>query len=117
MAACAVALAACAGLGERSYDWGDYDGALYKSTEPRLAGQELSRLEDHVRAVEQSRGRVAPGLYAELGTMHLQAGNQEQALAYYRKERDTWPESARLMDRLIAQPPAAPAAPTREGKL
>jgi hypothetical protein len=44
---------------------------------------------------------MPPGLYAELGTLYLQMGEQVKAIAMYVKERDTWPESKSLMDALI----------------
>ena len=44
---------------------------------------------------------VAPGLYAELGTLYLQGGDNARAIVFYTKERDAWPESRTLMDGLI----------------
>lgn len=51
--------------------------------------------------MEAARQKVAPGLYAELGTLYLQAGDASRAVALYTKERDAWPESRGLMDALI----------------
>ena len=58
-------------------------------------------LELHIAKMEQSQQKTAPGLYAELGTLYLQAGDSTKAVAMYTKERDAWPESKGLMDALI----------------
>jgi hypothetical protein len=96
------------------YDWGGYDGMLYQSyKEPNTTADNMKKLEAHVQAVEQGKGKVAPGLYADLGMLQLQAGNKEKAQEYFRKERAAWPESATLMDALInngAMPKAAKEA-------
>lgn len=59
-------------------------------------------LEKHISSVEQSKQKVAPGLYAELGTLYLQQGNNAKAIDLYSKERDAWPESKSLMSAMIA---------------
>lgn len=58
-------------------------------------------LEKHISSVEQSKQKVAPGLYAELGTLYLQQGNTGKAVDLYSKERDSWPESKGLMNAMI----------------
>ena len=84
------------------YDWGGYDGVLYQAyKQPGEAGAQMQKLETHIRNLEQHKRKVAPGLYADLGTMYLQAGNREKALENYRRERAEWPESATLMDAMI----------------
>jgi hypothetical protein len=100
--AATLLLGAC-GTTSGLYDWGGYDTVLHQShQQPDRAADSMHKLEAHVAAVEQRHGKVAPGLYAELGTMFLKAGNREQALANYRKEKAAWPESATLMQALIA---------------
>lgn len=84
------------------YNWGGYDGLLYQAyKEPGQAAEQMQKLEAHIRALEQGKQKVAPGLYADLGTLYLQAGDREKALANFRKERDEWPESITLMDAMI----------------
>jgi len=58
-------------------------------------------LEAHIGAMEKSNQKVAPGLYAELGTLYLQTGSSDLAISYYTKERSAWPESRTLMTALI----------------
>lgn len=84
------------------YQWGGYDAMLYQSYKnPEKAVEFRQGLELHIEKMEAARQKVAPGLYAELGTLYLQAGDASRAVALYTKERDAWPESRGLMDALI----------------
>lgn len=100
----ALSLTACAtpkrpiGL----YQWGGYDQMLYQGyQDPSHMETMRAELEAHIRSLEANQGRVAPGLYAELGTLYLQSGNTGRAIALYKSERDAWPESKGLMDAMI----------------
>lgn len=100
-AALALVLSGCA-TSTGLYNWGGYDALLYKSYKsPETAEANVQKLEAHVLSLEHAKQKVAPGLYADLGTMFLQAGNREKALLNFAKERDTWPESRALMDAMI----------------
>lgn len=84
------------------YNWGGYDQALYASYKDATKTDELRlKLETHIAAMEKSNQKVAPGLYAELGTLYLQSGASEKASGFYAKERDFWPESKGLMTSMI----------------
>ena len=84
------------------YQWGAYDDMLYRSYKSADKSDVFRLgLESHLTLMEQSKKKIAPGLYAELGTLYLQAGNRDKALSFYAKERDIWPESKVLMDALI----------------
>lgn len=86
----------------RLYNWGGYDQALYTGYKDVTRMEELRvTLEAHVTAMEASKQKVAPGLYAELGTLYLQAGSTSKAIGYYGQERQAWPESSQLMTSLI----------------
>jgi hypothetical protein len=92
-----AALCGCASK-KNLYDWGGYDGMLYQSYKcPEKAEAIRLQLEQHVSAVETAKQKVAPGLYADLGTMYLQAGDRQKAVLYFGRERDNWPESVALM--------------------
>jgi hypothetical protein len=98
--AATLALSACAP--PTIYQWGGYEQGLYASYKDPVQVESLRvKLETHIAQMEQSRQKVAPGLYAELGTLYLQAGGADKALAMYAKERDTWPESRGLMTAMI----------------
>jgi len=84
------------------YQWGGYDAMLYQSYKnPEKVIALRAGLESHIAQMELSKQKVAPGLYAELGTIYLQEGDSTKAVAMYTKERDAWPESRGLMDGLI----------------
>lgn len=93
------------GCANRLYQWGDFDSydsklyQLYKNSEKEFEVRQGLAL--HISKMEASKQKVAPGLYAELGTLHLQAGDADKAVELYIKERDAWPESRVLMDALI----------------
>lgn len=100
MIATCVLAAGCATPG--TYDWGRYDELLYRSYKDVTRTEELRiGLENHIAAMEAGGRKVAPGLYAELGTLYLQAGDSDTAIALYAKERAAWPESKGLMDAMI----------------
>lgn len=98
---CLTFLSACSTT-NHLYDWGTYEQDLYryyKKAATRPAA--LDNLLVLINRLESRNVRVAPGLYAELGTFYLEAGDPNRALKYYQKERDTWPESQKLMGALI----------------
>lgn len=96
----AAALSGCAS--QSLYQWGGYEGMLYQGyKDPTKMEAMRVGLESHIAELEQSGRKVAPGLHAELGTLYLQAGDGDKALASYRRERDTWPESRGLMEAMI----------------
>jgi len=96
----AAALSGCAV--PTLYQWGGYDQALYSGyKDPAQMDAMRVKLEAHIAAMEQSKQKVAPGLYAELGTLYLQAGSSTKAAGLYAQERDAWPESQGLMTAMI----------------
>lgn len=93
-------LGGCAAPG--MYQWGGYDRLLYDSYKyPDKVDALRQGLEAQVASSELSKRRVAPGLYAEIGTLYLQAGDSGKAVAFYAKEKELWPESGILMDALM----------------
>ena len=93
-------LTGCAAPG--LYQWGGYDQSLYAGYKDVTKMEALRiKLEAHVAEMEKSNARVAPGLYAELGTLYLKAGATQKAIDFYTKERNAWPESRVLMTSLI----------------
>jgi hypothetical protein len=95
-----VLLVGCAA--PRLYNWGGYDQALYAGYKDVTKMDELrTKLESHVAAMEASKQKVAPGLYAEVGTLYLQSGSRPKAIKFYMQERQAWPESTQLMTSLI----------------
>ena len=70
----------------------------------------ITNLTNNIRVAAALGMRVPPGEHAELGYLQYQAGNMTQAAAQFRLEKQLYPSSAPLMDRLLAkmQPHAQP---------
>jgi len=49
----------------------------------------------------EPEGKVPPGIYAEYGFAMYEQGNTQQAILYYQKEANKWPESRVFMNKLI----------------
>jgi hypothetical protein len=87
------------------YSYGDYSESYYNSKkEPTqksvLALQES--IKDAIKTAGESRsGRVAPGMYANLGYLYLKAGKTQEAILNFEKEKAIYPESIHFMDRMI----------------
>ena len=92
-------LSAC---GQKSmYYWGSYSSSLnsyYKN--PGERDKFIESLSKNIEKAE-AKNKVPPGLYAEYGFMMLETGATDQALVYFAKERDKWPESAAMMSKVI----------------
>lgn len=100
-AALALSLVGCANQ-NNLYRWGGYEDNLYAAyKDPTKAEAMRLKLESHIQETEKAGLKVAPGLYAELGTMYLQSGAQRKAIDYYALERKAWPESTQLMTAMI----------------
>ena len=84
------------------YQWGNYDSLLYQGyKDPTKMEAMKAALQNNIAESEKSGQKIAPGLYAELGTLYLQSGATDNAIVMYSHERDTWPESKGLMDAMI----------------
>ena len=85
------------------FEWGAYEQALYAYTvNPENRDAYKQSLEQAI-ARGRARNAVAPGLLAELGYLHLEDGDADQALQCFQEERSLFPESRVLMDRVIRQ--------------
>jgi len=100
-----VALAVPLGAGcapKRAYYWGDYDSALYTYYQnPQQSEAYVQRLGEIIQKAETEKDKVPPGLYAEYGYALFEAGRLDEAIIYYKKERDQWQESVVFMDKMI----------------
>lgn len=87
------------------YTYGNYSESYYNAkknvgTESALELQKS--IEYSIENTENSRsGRVAPGMYANLGYIYLKAGKTDKAIENFNKEKFIYPESAHFMDRMI----------------
>ena len=95
-----LAMGGCAS--NKLYQWGDYEDNLYAAYKDTTKSEALRlKLEAHIQAMEKAGQKVAPGLYAEVGTLYLQAGQRQAAMGWYQRERAAWPESTQLMTSMI----------------
>ena len=110
-----LSLAGCASAPQTLYTWGSYQRDLLKySKNPTETKQFSQALLVDIQKAEAGRG-VPPGLYAEYGYTLLDLGDVPGASVYFAKERDRWPESAELMNRLIARVNRSASAPEEGG--
>ena len=118
----AVLVTACT-TPQPMYEWGSYQPSLLAYAKNPKDTQIFA---DKVAAAikkGEATGRVPPGLYAEYGYALVELQQSEEAVIWFAKERDKWPESAFLMNRLIARleqtkaiAPAAKSSTTPSGK-
>ena len=87
---------------KRAYYWGDYDSALHTYYQnPQQTERYIERLGEIIQEAETGKDKVPPGLYAEYGYALFEAGRLEEAITYYKKEREQWQESVVFMDKMI----------------
>jgi hypothetical protein len=92
----------CASKPKELYQWGGYEQGLYAAYKDPVQVESLRvKLETLIAEMERVGQKVAPGLHAELGTIYLQMGATDKAIAQYAKERDAWSESRGLMTAMI----------------
>ena len=87
------------------YSYGNYSESYY-AAKKELTPESALALEKSIEyAIEHSNesrsGRVAPGMYANLGYIYLKSGNQAKAIESFEKEKLIYPESAHFMNRMI----------------
>src|SRR5437879_10726534 len=93
-----------AGCGPRVlYDWGRYEESLQASYIAHDDAKALSGLEATVTSARLAGHRVPPGACAEYGFALYGRGNRQQAIEYFEREAQLFPESKPLMDKLIAK--------------
>jgi hypothetical protein len=106
--AAALALIAGCAASPSLYYWGHYEDLVYASyaepgkVDPALQIQQLEADYEAARAHDR---RVPPGFHAHLGVLYFETGKPERARQAFLAEKAEFPESAVLMDRLLAQLP------------
>lgn len=99
------------------YEWGNYNNDLYKYYARSINQDELIV---HIKSIVQegeTQGKaVAPGMCAEYAYLLYERGQYNDALGFFQKEHDKWPESRVLMVKMIRNCKAKlnPPAPTGE---
>ncbi|EGJ51716.1 DUF4810 domain-containing protein [Desulfocurvibacter africanus] len=98
---------ACGGCANqnRHYYMGEYSSTLYacrKNPTPEEQAKHVQELENIIAKSEQRNLRVPPGIYAELGYIHLKAGEMAEARNYFEAENRLYPESKVFTTNLLA---------------
>ncbi|MEH6490226.1 DUF4810 domain-containing protein [Hyphomonas oceanitis] len=97
--ALALGLAACAT--PPRFEYGAYEPTLYAFyKKPEMREKFETALEAAIEKGEAS-DRLAPGLYAELGYLRLDQGDQAAAIQLFEKEASAFPESAYFMNGVV----------------
>ena len=99
-----LSLVGCASGPKSLYSWGTYPQQTYlllsvpEKTSPQ---EQIAKLEKDIEKAKAKNAAVPPGLYAHLGLLNLNLNNGPRALEYFELERQVYPESTVLMERLL----------------
>lgn len=86
------------------YYWGRYERSLllmYRDTEDFNLTKEIELLKKDIDRAERKKYRVPPGVHAHLGYLYYLAGEDVAAKTHFELEKELFPESATLMNRLL----------------
>ena len=103
LAGLCLLLAGCAA--PTLYTWGHYEDLVYTSyAAPGKFPPEaqIEKLEQDYQKARATNKRMHPGFHAYLGYLYFQTGKLDQARQEFETEKADFPESAVLMDRLLA---------------
>ena len=102
LAVSAAALLAAACGPKTMYTWHGYDDSLYAHYKnPQDHAKHIERLQQIVTQTEADGLKMPPGVYAEYGYALLEESRFDESVTYFKKEKETWPESAVIMDKMI----------------
>lgn len=91
------------GCAKTIFFWGDYEDSLYEryvENDPQQAYLKLNRT---IVEGESQKLKLAPGIYADYGFVLFQRGDSSGAIQYFLKEKQQYPESTALMNKLISK--------------
>lgn len=89
-------------VAQNKYYWGGYEASLYSYyKDPAKIAALSASLDETIRTSEKTNKIVPPGVYAEYGYILHQQGRSKEAVPYFEKEKNKWPESTHLMDSMI----------------
>ncbi|MCU4316474.1 DUF4810 domain-containing protein [Acinetobacter bereziniae] len=99
-----LSLVGCASGPKSLYRWGGFPQQTYlmlSAPEKTSPQQQILLLEKDIEKAKAKNEAVPPGLYAHLGLLNLNINNAPRAIEYFELERQVYPESTVLMDRLL----------------
>lgn len=96
-----MAFALLAGCAKPSmYSWGDYGESLELRYEKENVAQAEQLLREQMTGYEAGK-RIPPGVCADYGFLLYRRGDLAGAMLFFEKEKNGFPESAFLMNKLI----------------
>ncbi len=89
----------------KQYAWHKFELNYYEYTKFKTDESKLKYEEALIQILKKpNKGKtksVPPGVYAEVGMITVRKGHPDVAVSYFKKEKELYPESSVLMDRLI----------------
>jgi hypothetical protein len=105
LVAVVVAVAALSGCQTTKplYNYGAYQDTVYAhfKNEDSSVTQEIDALEKTIAKSAAKNLQVGPGVNAHLGYLYIESGQMDLGVAYLRKEKALYPESAQFIDFLL----------------
>lgn len=101
------------------YYFGNSSSALYahkKEPTDETFMQMKQSLEDVIEHSELKGIEIAPGTFANIGYLDLLENKPDQAIAYFKKEKQLYPEATIFMDRMIQKVEAQTGEEKEEGE-
>jgi hypothetical protein len=87
---------------KQMYTWHAYDDVLYAHYKsPQDHANHIERMREIVTETEAAGLKMPPGVYAEYGYAIFEEGRFDESVMYFKKEKETWPESVVIMDNVI----------------
>jgi hypothetical protein len=101
-----LAMLLLAGCGTPSrYYWGNYEELIYANySKPGAVSldKQIQILQGDIAKAQKAGKPVPPGFHAQLGYLYAQQGNADLAKSQFETEKQLFPESTVMMDRLMA---------------
>jgi hypothetical protein len=97
-------LVGCGGGNPSLYRWGEFPQQtyMYMSKQGKTSPlEQIARLEKDIEIAKSENKAVPPGLYAHLGLLNIDIQNSQRAAMYFELEKQVYPESTVLMNRLL----------------
>jgi hypothetical protein len=100
-----LGLVGCSTSSQRPlYSWGSFPQQMYLTlSEPAkaLPESQIQLLEKDIEMAKAKNLAIPPGLYAHLGMLYLESHQSTRAADYFELEKQAYPESTVLMNRLL----------------
>jgi len=99
--AVALLCLALSGCTQGIYKWSGYDDEMYRYYKAPVEKERFMETLAKIIALGEGTNNVPPGIYAEYGFLHYESGNFPEAIKYFQKEHDRWPESRIFISKMI----------------